>query len=72
VPKPPLRAVEDALALALLAACYAGIALGVIAIFWWQSGWLAYGIVACLIGIGAALAHYLSDESLAVVVLWLV
>ena len=52
------------LALVLLAAFYAGIAAGVIAIFWWQPGWLAYGIVICLITVLAAVAHFHGSESL--------
>src|SRR5207302_1614443 len=52
------------LALALLAAFYAGIAAGVIAIFWWQPGWLAYGIAICAITLLAAVAHFRGSESL--------
>ena len=52
------------LALVLLAAFYAGIAAGVLAIFWWQPGWLAYGLVVCAIALLAALAHYRGSESL--------
>jgi heat shock protein HtpX len=52
------------LALALLAAFYAGIAVGVLAIFWWQPGWLAYGLVVVVIAVLAALAHYRGSESL--------
>ena len=52
------------LALVLLAAFYAGIGAGVLAIFWWQPGWLAYGLVFCLVAIFAALAHYHGSESL--------
>jgi len=52
------------LALVLLAAFYAGIAAGVVAIFWWQVGWLAYGLVIVAIALGAALAHLHGSESL--------
>ena len=51
------------LALVLLAAFYAGIAAGVLAIFWWQPGWLAYGLVV-VIALVAALAHLHGSESL--------
>jgi len=52
------------LALGLLGGFYTVIAVGVIAIFWWQPGWLAYGIVVCAIGVGAALAHYHGSDTL--------
>jgi heat shock protein HtpX len=52
------------LALVLLIAFYAGIVLLVIAILWWQPGWLAYVIVVCVIALAAALAHYHGTESL--------
>jgi heat shock protein HtpX len=51
------------LALVLLAAFYAGIGAGVVAIFWWQVGWLAYGLVV-VIALVAALAHLHGSESL--------
>src|SRR2546423_14093768 len=50
------------LALVLLAAFYAGIAAGVVAIFWWQVGWLAYGLVIVAIALGPALAHLHGSE----------
>jgi heat shock protein HtpX len=52
------------LALVLLAAFYAGIAAGVIAIFWWQVGWLAYGLVIVAVALGAAIAHLHVSEGL--------
>ena len=52
------------LALVLLAAFYGGIAAGVIAIFWWQVGWLAYGLVVVAVAVIAALAHLHGSESL--------
>src|SRR5919204_2023479 len=51
------------LALVLLAAFYAGIGAGVVAIFWWQVGWLAYGLVVA-VAVFAALAHLRGSESL--------
>jgi len=52
------------LALVLLAAFYAGIAAGVLAIFWWQPGWLAYGLVVVAVALFATLAHLHGSESL--------
>jgi heat shock protein HtpX len=52
------------LALVLLAAFYAGIAAGVVAIFWWQPGWLAYGLVVVAVAVFATLAHLHGSESL--------
>jgi heat shock protein HtpX len=52
------------LALALLAVFYAGIGAGVVVIFWWQPGWLAYGLVFVVVALGAALAHLHGSESL--------
>jgi heat shock protein HtpX len=52
------------LALVLLAAFYAGIAAGVLAIFWWQPGWLAYGLVVVAVALFATLAHLHGAESL--------
>src|SRR5919205_2124619 len=52
------------LALVLLAAFYAGIAAGVLAIFWWQPGWLHWGIVIVAIAVFAALGHLHGSESL--------
>jgi heat shock protein HtpX len=51
-------------ALVLLAAFYAGIGAGVVAIFWWQVGWLAYGLVVVVIALGAAIAHLHGSENL--------
>jgi heat shock protein HtpX len=52
------------LALVLLAVFYAGIAAGVVAILWWEFGWLASGLVAFAIALGAAIAHLHVSESL--------
>jgi heat shock protein HtpX len=52
------------LALVLLAAFYAGIGAGVVALFWWQVGWLAYGLVVVAVALFAALAHLHGSESL--------
>jgi heat shock protein HtpX len=52
------------LALVLLAGFYAGIAIGVLAIFWWQPGWLAWGIAVIAIAVFAALGHLHGSESL--------
>ena len=52
------------LALVLLAAFYAAIAAGVVAIFWWQPGWLAYGLVVVAVAVAATLAHLHGSESL--------
>ena len=52
------------LALVLLVLFYAGIGAGVVGIFWWQPGWLAYGLVVVAIAVGAALAHLHGSESL--------
>jgi heat shock protein HtpX len=53
-----------AFALVLLAAFYAGIGAGVVAILWWEFGWLAAGLVAVAIGLGAAIAHLHVSETL--------
>jgi heat shock protein HtpX len=52
------------LALVLLAAFYAAIAAGVVAIFWWQPGWLVYGLVVVAVAVLATLGHLHGSESL--------
>lgn len=64
VGRDPALTLRMLLALVLLAAFYGGIAAGVIAIFWWQPGWLVYGVVICSIALFAALGHYHGSESL--------
>ncbi|HEY7018738.1 MAG TPA: M48 family metalloprotease [Gaiellaceae bacterium] len=51
-------------ALFLLVAFYAGIAAAVLAILWWQPGWVAYVFVFGVVALGAAVAHYHGTESL--------
>ena len=64
VGRDPALTLRMLLALVLLVAFYGGIAVGVIAIFWWQPGWLAYGIVITLVAVVAAVGHYHGAESL--------
>jgi heat shock protein HtpX len=52
------------LALVLLAAFYAAVGAGVVAILWWEFGWLASGLVGLAIALGAAIAHLHVPESL--------
>jgi hypothetical protein len=52
------------LALGLLAAFYVAIAVGVIALLWWQPGWLAYTAVIGAVTVVAALTHVRGTESL--------
>ena len=60
----PALVLRMLLALGLLAAFYAGIILAVLAILWWQPGWLAYVIVIFLVALVAAGAHFRGTESL--------
>src|SRR5439155_4001391 len=64
VGRDPALVVRMLLALGLLAAFYAAIAVGVIALLWWQPGWLAYTAVIGGITVVAALTHLRGTESL--------